>query len=104
MSRIHGGALDRDPRALAALVEARERIAEVAKRRRAELGMTQETVAEALGCSVAYYQRIEYAQVNLTLRLLTHLVVALECELEDMLQPRARRLVKRRSTTKKAAN
>ncbi len=66
--------------------------------------MTQEQVAEALGCSVAYYQRIEYGRVNLTLRLLAHLAVVLGCELEDMLQPRERRLVKRRSTVKKAAN
>lgn len=104
MSRVHGGAGDKDPRAVAALAEARQRIAEVAKRRRAELEMTQEQVAEAVGCSVAYYQRVEYAQVNLSLRFLAHLVVVLECELEDVLQPREPRLRRRRSTTKKAAN
>ncbi|MCB9592820.1 MAG: helix-turn-helix transcriptional regulator [Sandaracinaceae bacterium] len=104
MSRVHGGAGDQDPRAVAALAEARQRIAAVAKLRRAELEMTQEQVAEALGCSVAYYQRVEYAKVNLSLRFLAHLAVVLGCELEDMLQPRERRLRARRSTAKKAAN
>lgn len=104
MSRVHGGAGDQDPRAAAALAEARRRIAAVARRRRAELEMTQEQLAEALGCSVPYYQRIEYGKVNLTLRLLAHLAVVLECELEDMLQPHARRAARRRSTSKRAAS
>lgn len=86
------------------LAEARARIAEVAKRRRAKLEFTQEQVAEALGCSVAYYQRVEYAKVNLSLRFLAHLTVVLGCDLEEILQPRQPHLRRHRSTEKKAAN
>ena len=100
VSRVHGGALDDDPLAKARLEEARQRIAATAKKRRSELGLTQEQVAESLGCSTAYYQRVEYGQVNVSLRFLAHLTVVLDCDLGDMLS----RVPRRVRTTKKAAN
>ena len=101
MSRKHGGAANDDPRVASRLEEAKQRIARVTKRRRGELGLTQEEMSEDLGCSTAYYQRVEYGHVNVSLRFLAHLTVVLDVDLEEML--RAGRLLRSR-TSKKAAN
>jgi len=103
VTRSHGGSKDADPAVAERIEDARARIAAVVKRRRADLELTQEQVAEALGCTTSHYQRVEYAEVSVSLAFLAHLTVVLECELEDMLQPldRFRRRVR---STKKAAN
>lgn len=101
MTRSHGGSKDAGAAIARRLAEARARIAAVVKRRRADLELTQEQVAEELGCTTSHYQRVEYGQANVSLAFLAHLTVVLDCGLEDMLQPARRRPVR---STKKAAN
>ena len=49
MTRAHGGSRDEDPLLDARVEEARRRIAAAIRRRRRELGLTQEQAAEKLG-------------------------------------------------------
>ena len=53
------------------------------KRRRHELGLTQEDVAEAMGIVVRQYQKIEAGEMNVTLRTLTRLATVLRLPLRD---------------------
>jgi transcriptional regulator with XRE-family HTH domain len=55
----------------------------VLKRRRKELGMTQEDVADALGMVARQYQKIEAGETNLTLRTLVRLGLALRIDLRE---------------------
>lgn len=55
------------------------------KRRRHELGLTQEDVAEKLGIVVRQYQKIESGKVNVTLRTLVRLASALNIETRELL-------------------
>ncbi|HJK93261.1 MAG TPA: helix-turn-helix transcriptional regulator [Polyangiaceae bacterium LLY-WYZ-15_(1-7)] len=103
MTRAHGGSRDEDPLLDARVEEARRRIAAAIRRRRRELGLTQEQAAEKLGCTTTHYQRVEYAQANVSLVFLAHLSLVMECDLEELLQP-DRGVLRRRRTTKKAAN
>jgi transcriptional regulator with XRE-family HTH domain len=59
-----------------------ERIAEV---RRAK-GITQDAMAEALGCATKNYQRIEYGQ-NVTIKMLVNIANALGVPLTDLVPP-----------------
>jgi transcriptional regulator with XRE-family HTH domain len=54
------------------------------KRRRRELGLTQEGVAERLGIVVRQYQKIEAGEVNVTLRTLARLSSALGLEIREL--------------------
>ncbi|MHB8462588.1 MAG: helix-turn-helix domain-containing protein [Vulcanimicrobiaceae bacterium] len=55
------------------------------KRRRQELGLTQENVAERLGIVARQYQKIESGKVNVTLRTLVRLALALNMETRELL-------------------
>jgi transcriptional regulator with XRE-family HTH domain len=54
------------------------------KRRRLELGLTQEDAADALGMVTRHYQKIESGKTNVTLRTLTRLALALRVEVRDL--------------------
>lgn len=54
------------------------------RRRRKELGLTQEDVADSLGIVARQYQKIESGKTNLTLRTLVRLSVALQVDLGDL--------------------
>lgn len=63
-----------------------KRLASSLKRRRAELSMTQEDVADRLGMVVRQYQKIESGEVNVTLRTLTRIAKVLESRPADLLR------------------
>ena len=46
------------------------------KRRRLELGLTQEDAAHAIGIAVRHYQKLEAGEVNVTVRTLVKVHVA----------------------------
>lgn len=54
------------------------------KRRRKELGLSQEDVAEELGIVVRQYQKIESGSSNVTLRTLVRLAAALRTSVRDL--------------------
>jgi transcriptional regulator with XRE-family HTH domain len=62
-----------------------KRLCAALKRRRKELGWTQEDVAEALGIVPRQYQKIEAGEVNLTLRSLARVAAALGLQPRDLL-------------------
>lgn len=62
------------------------RIAEV----RREKGITQDAMAEAIGCATKNYQRIEYGQ-NVTIETLTKIANALGVTVTDLVPPPRRR-------------
>ena len=103
VSRVHGGSYEQDPAVEARLEKARVRIAAAVRRRRAALDLTQEEVAELVGCTVTYYQKLEGAKCTPSLRFLNHLTLVLGCDLEEVFVSRPR-LIARRSSRKKAAN
>lgn len=51
------------------------------KRRRAHLKLTQEEAADRCGVAVRHYQKLEAGQVNLTLRTLVRVSVAMKIDL-----------------------
>lgn len=64
---------------------ARKRLALAMKRRRIELGLTQEDVADRLGIVPRQYQKLESGGVNITLRTLARIANALEMPARDLL-------------------
>jgi transcriptional regulator with XRE-family HTH domain len=62
------------------------RLASTVKRRRVELGLTQEEAADAMEIAVRHYQKLEAAEVNVTLRTLCRIAIALRLELSDLLR------------------
>jgi transcriptional regulator with XRE-family HTH domain len=56
------------------------------KRRRNELTLTQEDVADRLGIVVRQYQKIEAGQVNVTLRTLCRIAMVLDVSVEKLLE------------------
>jgi transcriptional regulator with XRE-family HTH domain len=60
-------------------------LAAALKRRRRELGWTQEDVAEALSLVPRQYQKIEAGEVNVTLRSLVRIAAALGVRARDLL-------------------
>lgn len=73
-----------DPKAAVRRVAAR--IAEI----RRERGITQDAMAEALGCATKNYQRIEYGQ-NVTIETLTKIANALGVTVTELVPPPRRR-------------
>jgi transcriptional regulator with XRE-family HTH domain len=73
-----------DPDAAVRRVAAR--IAEV----RREKGITQDVMAEALGCATKNYQRIEYGQ-NITVRMLARIANVLGVTVTELVPPPKRR-------------
>jgi transcriptional regulator with XRE-family HTH domain len=59
------------------------RIVELRQRR----GLTQEQLAEAIGCSTRYLQLAESGRANLTLTSLGELSIALRCSVADLFAP-----------------
>lgn len=55
------------------------------RKRRNELGLTQEDVSDLLGMVARQYQKIEAGEVNVTLRTLTRLAIALKVNVRDLL-------------------
>lgn len=53
--------------------------------RRTHLGLTQEDVAELLGIATRHYQKIEAGEINVTLRTISRLCVALKVNARDLL-------------------
>jgi transcriptional regulator with XRE-family HTH domain len=70
----------------AAVRRVAKRIAEV----RREKGITQDFMAEALGCATKNYQRIEYGQ-NVTIKTLTKIANILNVTVTDLVPPPKRR-------------
>jgi len=66
-------------------VKATRALSAALKRRRRELGLTQEDVADTLGIVARQYQKIESGDTNVTLRTLVRLAVALQTDLRDLL-------------------
>jgi transcriptional regulator with XRE-family HTH domain len=56
------------------------------KRRRNELTLTQEDVADRLGIVVRQYQKIEAGQVNVTLRTLCRIAMVLDVSVDKLLE------------------
>jgi len=54
------------------------------KRRRQNLGLTQEDVADEMGIAARHYQKIEAGELNLTIRTLIRVAEALSIELKDL--------------------
>lgn len=59
-------------------IRLRKRFALAIRRRRTELGLTQEDVAERLQIVARQYQKIESGQVNVTLRTIARIARVLE--------------------------
>lgn len=76
------------------LLDAGRRVSEL----RATLGMTQQVLAQAVGVSVAYLQRVEAGRQNLTLRSLARFAWGLGVHAAALLEPPgARRYARRRA-------
>ncbi len=71
--------------ALGDLQPARRRVALHVRRIRAHRGITQETAAHAAGIAVRHLQKIEAAQVNVTLDTLAKLAAALDVDIAELL-------------------
>ena len=67
------------------LDRARNRLAQSIRERRAALSLTQESVAEVAGLSPRHYQKLEAAELNVTLETLCRVADALRCEIRDLL-------------------
>jgi len=63
---------------------ASKRLAASVKRRRIELGMTQEDAAHAMDMAVRHYQKLEGGVLNVTLRTLIRVASALHLDLKDL--------------------
>lgn len=61
-----------------------KRLGSALKRRRLELGLSQEGAAEAIGITPRHYQKIEAGSVNVTLRTLAKITSALHLPLNKM--------------------
>lgn len=70
----------------AAVRRVANRIAET----RREKGITQDAMAEALGCATKNYQRIEYGQ-NVTIKMLTRIANILGVTVTDLVPPPPKR-------------
>ena len=69
----------------ASLERVQARFAQRIRERRAVLGLTQESVAEAAGLSPRHYQKLEAAELNMTLETMCRVADALSCEVRDLL-------------------
>lgn len=85
MSRTHGGAAEPNPKAERIIEGAQRRIGVAIRKRRRKLDLTQESLAEMVGCTPRYLQRVERGECNLTLRILGHLAAALDVDIADLL-------------------
>jgi transcriptional regulator with XRE-family HTH domain len=56
-------------------------LAKAVRRRRQELGLTQEEAAHALELATRHYQKLEAAELNITLRTLTRVVAFFDLDL-----------------------
>jgi transcriptional regulator with XRE-family HTH domain len=63
---------------------ARKTLSAALKKRRRELGFTQEDVADALGIVARHYQKIEAGTMNVTLETLARLSAALDVQIRDL--------------------
>ena len=75
----------------AALRRVARRIAEI----RTAKGITQDEIAEKLGCATRNYQRIEYGGQNLSLRTLVRIANLLGVTIADLVPPPPPRAAKR---------
>ncbi len=64
-----------------------ESIAANVRRRRSELGLTQQELAERAGVDLRYLQKVEAAEVDFRVSLLPNLADALEERPERLLEP-----------------
>lgn len=62
----------------------KRRLAQAVKRRRIELGMTQEDAAHATHLNTRHYQKLEAGEINVTLRTLSRLAEAFKVRLKDL--------------------
>lgn len=67
------------------IVRVRKRIAHRLLQLRSDQGLTQEAVAGRSGLALRHLQKIEAAQVNLTIESLTRVATALGVDPEDLL-------------------
>jgi transcriptional regulator with XRE-family HTH domain len=67
------------------LEKARTRFAQGIRKRRAALKRTQEEIAEAAGLSPRHYQKLEAAELNMTLATMCRVADALCLALRDLL-------------------
>lgn len=85
MARVHAGARESDHEAQ--LQEALGRLAANARRLRQERKLSQEQLAEAVGCAVTFVQRLERGRANTTVSLLVSLARALGVDVGTLLAP-----------------
>lgn len=62
----------------------RRRLAQAVRRRRIELGLTQEEAAHATRLATRHYQKLEAGELNVTLRTLVRVADAFENEVADL--------------------
>lgn len=66
------------------LDRARKRVAAAIRRHRSRLGLTQEEAAHEMGLVTRHLQKLEAGEVNVTLRTLVRISVALGVDLKDL--------------------
>lgn len=64
--------------------KAKRQLADAIRRRRAALGLSQEDVADRVDIATRHYQKLESAQVNVTLRTLVKVAKALQVDLHSL--------------------
>lgn len=62
----------------------RKRLAANVRKRRRELGLTQEQVAHEADMAARHFQKLEEARLNVTLRTIVKVARALKSELRDL--------------------
>lgn len=67
--------------------KAQQDLAKNIRRRRKELGLTQEDAAHAMGMATRHFQKVEAGELNITLRTLCRIARALGSEVSELLAP-----------------
>jgi transcriptional regulator with XRE-family HTH domain len=63
---------------------ARKRLAQTVRRRREDLGLSQEAAAHAIHIATRHYQKLEAGSLNITLRTLTRVAEAFGVAIKDL--------------------
>ena len=62
----------------------KRRLGQVVRRRRIELGLTQEEAAHAVHIATRHYQKLEAGELNITLRTLVRVADAFGTDVKDL--------------------
>ena len=63
----------------------RKLFGDVIRKRRTALGLSQESLAEGVGCHRNYMGRIERGEQNITLDMMVRVAKALECSIKELM-------------------